>query len=139
MNLWVVSQTTSWNCHVVILSGGQASDQTTKSVMWSYAIASIPRGNDAALGQKNGNFLITKNPKVLNELENLFNSVSRGKESYTITNKEKKEPEGATKENSFDDAAENVNNLFYLLIAHFHMFWQENGGNRSADMFGSCL
>lgn len=25
----------------------------------------------------------------------------------------------------------NVNNSFYLLIAHFHMSWQENGGNQN--------
>lgn len=76
-----------------------------------------------------GNFLMTtrRNPEMFNELENLFNSVSRGKESKQITTE--------TKKFSFSMMLQKCKQFLLSAYCSFpHVLaWQENGGNRELN------
>lgn len=84
-----------------------------------------------------GNFLMTtttstrRNPAALNELENLFNSVSRGRKPKKIGWRNEKF--------FFCWCSRNVNNFFYLLIAHFHMSWHDKGMAGIKNMSDFCF
>lgn len=133
-------RTTSWNCRLVILF--EQLKKQSQNVIWSLRIWA---------------FVIHVTFKKMSKIfwkREIFSWSSRKKEKrsegikwagkfiqFSEQKKVTRLQMWQERKRNFWWCCRNVNNLFYLLIAHFHMFWQQNGGNQTCRFrsFGSCL